>query len=650
MTKIQNKLICFSIVITAIFIASNVNAAIKSENYIIYDSVMHTFDGPAISNVSYSVSGNTTTVTWDTNVVADSYVVYDTDNSFATAKEQGMSAKTSTSHSVDVTGLEYSSTYYFRVKSTRINGGITTDTTTYSFSTGAAPTTPGEGEETPSSGGGGIIIIDKTDKGPPLITNVQISDITSDSATISWETDEDATSFVEYGETTSYGSTYGRWGTSTSHIVTLEGLSGSTLYHFRTLSSDSWGNVGYSDDFQFTTELGEGEEEEEEEVEEEPAETPTPEEIDETILAEATRRAIEFIRRLFPQVALNEITDPLEDITSLEDIVDFIPAPILLGEPRIDIGATEATIYWTTDIESDSQVAMAPDSGYNAEADEPYLQIIGNTDEYSTDHEVTIYGLEPDTLYHYQIRSKGRLGPAANSRDFTFRTNSEELTITSFFTQVIDDQTVVFKWVTNKEADSAVEFAPYLGNVLALDQSKTVRDTAISVIHEITISDFVGGTYYDVKLISIDNAGNVAQEVLSRFSTSEDDLPPEISHVKADSTVFLDRSDKIQTIISWTTNEPATSMVHYQEGVQASDAELAEKTTLNTNYTKEHVMVISKFKPGVVYSFRVESVDSGGNISISKLHTFMTAKKRESIIQIIMNILENTFGWVKNIF
>ena len=176
-----------------------------------------------------------------------------------------------------------------------------------------------------------------------------------------------------------------------------------------------------------------------------------------------------------------------------------------------------------------------------------------------------------------------------------------------------------------------------------------MRNNDFSTIHEIEIAEFTGGTLYDIELTSIDADGNVAQETLSRFSTAEDDLPPGITHIKAESTVFLDRGDRIQTVISWLTNEPATSRIYYQEGVHGGDVELAESTPLNTNYTKEHVMVISKFKPGIVYSFRVESVDSGGNTTLSQVYTFMTAKKKESIIQIILRILEETFGWVKRI-
>jgi hypothetical protein len=277
------------------------------------------------------------------------------------------------------------------------------------------------------------------------------------------------------------------------------------------------------------------------------------------------------------------------------------------------------------------------------------LLIVGNSEIQTTAHEVTIYNLAPDTTYHYQLRSRSNIGPTARSRDYIFRTSIEELQITSYFTQITDSETATFKWVTNKEADSAVRFAPYRGNVLAIDQSKTIRDNSLSVIHEITITEFEAGTFYDIELVSIDSLGNMATEIIPRFSTSEDDLPPIISHIKADSTVFLDRSNKIQTIISWLTNEPSTSRVYYQEGVHGGDINLAEKTELNTNYTKEHVMVITKFKPGIVYSFRVESIDSGGNTSISNVHTFMTAKQKESIIQIILRILEETFSWMKRI-
>ncbi|MCK5062120.1 fibronectin type III domain-containing protein [Candidatus Parcubacteria bacterium] len=612
-------------------VGAGAKAAMKSSSYIIYENIHHTFDGPIISSVSHSVDGVDATVVWNTNIVSDAYVIYSTDSSFAGSMEQGSSVKNNASHSVTLTGLTPETVYYYQVRSERINGGATTDTTPRSFTSGST-----DESTTPPSGGGGLLIIDKTDKAPPEITNVQTISVTNQTAVIVWETDEEATSFIEYGLSKDYGSTYGEWASSTKHSVALINLEPDSIYHLRAISSDGWGNVGYSGDIVITTIPGEGEEALPEEPvgEEEPG-----------IIENLASNALDFISRLFPEVSLNE----LSDIGSIDDLSGYIATPILIGEPMVEIGASEVTISWSTDIESNSLIALAPEQAYNPETPEPYQQIVGSPGVYTFSHEVTLHGLTPDTTYHFQLRSAARLGPTAHSRDFSFRTSIEELQIVSYLTQIIDNETAVFKWVTNKPANSAVTFTPYFNNVLGVDQQKTVKDNADTVVHEITINEFVGGTYYEVEMLSTDDRGNEARKILSRFSTTEDDLPPVISHIKADSTIFVDRSNKIQTIISWLTNEPSTSQVEYQEGVHGGNAKLSELTNLNMNYTKEHVMVVTKFKPGVVYSFRVKSVDSGDNLSSSKVHTFMTAKKKESIITIIMNILENTFGWLKKL-
>jgi hypothetical protein len=124
---------------------------------------------------------------------------------------------------------------------------------------------------------------------------------------------------------------------------------------------------------------------------------------------------------------------------------------------------------------------------------------------------------------------------------------------------------------------------------------------------------------------------------------------PISAYIKADSTVFVEDSGRTQTIISWYTNEPATSQVLYQEGVHGGRVELKDLTPVSFDYSKEHTVIINKLKPGTVYTFKVKSVDSGGNETISEAHTFMTAKKRESIFQVIMKILEDTFSWMRKL-
>jgi len=92
------------------------------------------------------------------------------------------------------------------------------------------------------------------EKEPPVISSVKATNITETGATISWTTDVEATSQVEYGATTSYVSqTTEDITLVTSHSVSLSGLTKGTLYHFRVKSKDVAGNPAVSEDSTFST-------------------------------------------------------------------------------------------------------------------------------------------------------------------------------------------------------------------------------------------------------------------------------------------------------------------------------------------------------------------------------------------------------------
>ncbi|MDE2172661.1 MAG: peptidoglycan-binding protein [Patescibacteria group bacterium] len=101
-----------------------------------------------------------------------------------------------------------------------------------------------------------------TPTGPaPTFAGVSASITSNTTVTISWATDLSATSQVEYGLTSAYGSNttldsnlYG------SHSVIISGLTPNTVYHYRALSMSSSGVLGQSNDMTFTM----------------PAPTPTP--------------------------------------------------------------------------------------------------------------------------------------------------------------------------------------------------------------------------------------------------------------------------------------------------------------------------------------------------------------------------------------
>ena len=98
------------------------------------------------------------------------------------------------------------------------------------------------------------IIAHFADTTPPVISGADISHVTESRATIKWETDELATSQVEYGTSDAYGSiTVLDEKLTTSHSVTLTELKPETTYHFRVKSQDAATNESVSEDYTFVT-------------------------------------------------------------------------------------------------------------------------------------------------------------------------------------------------------------------------------------------------------------------------------------------------------------------------------------------------------------------------------------------------------------
>jgi glucose/arabinose dehydrogenase len=89
---------------------------------------------------------------------------------------------------------------------------------------------------------------------PTTISNVQATGITANSATITWTTNNLADSQVNYGTTTSYGSsTPLNSSLVVNHSQQLTGLAGNTTYHYRVRSRDAGGTLVTSSDATLTT-------------------------------------------------------------------------------------------------------------------------------------------------------------------------------------------------------------------------------------------------------------------------------------------------------------------------------------------------------------------------------------------------------------
>jgi peroxiredoxin len=89
----------------------------------------------------------------------------------------------------------------------------------------------------------------QADTAPPTVTEVSVFRIEETSASITWVTNEPATSQVEYGISETYGKTSQLdEQLTTSHSVALTSLEPDALYHFKVKSTDAGGNEASSQD------------------------------------------------------------------------------------------------------------------------------------------------------------------------------------------------------------------------------------------------------------------------------------------------------------------------------------------------------------------------------------------------------------------
>ena len=94
-----------------------------------------------------------------------------------------------------------------------------------------------------------------SDNKAPLLSDVQVIYTTGATATIQWLTDEPATTEVDYGRTTSYGSNKSDSRKVQVHDITLTGLIDGTYYHFLAKSKDADNNISRWYDMTFYTKV-----------------------------------------------------------------------------------------------------------------------------------------------------------------------------------------------------------------------------------------------------------------------------------------------------------------------------------------------------------------------------------------------------------
>jgi hypothetical protein len=523
-----------------------------------------------------AVTDRTATIEWITDEPGNSLIQYGTvSSSWGGYGLSGSDSSMVLTHSLTLTGLDPSTTYYFQVGSTDASGnGPTTSGIDRNPSPELSFTTSG--------------VTDTV--APQIISPPTVSARTNTSATIEWTTDEPGNSVVQYGTTSAgwdgYSAIKSDANLVTKHVVTLIGLTPSTTYYFRVGSTDLSGNG--------------------------------------------------------PCTGTTDNNPSFETSFATMASADSM-APTISGVSVAAMTPSTALIKWTTEEPGNSVVKYASGS-----TEWQFFTLAKSDATMTTDHSVTLIGLDGSSTYYFRVGSTDASGngPDFNSNAsnpsgvFGFTTPAVEDTaapqISNTTVLTVTDSTAVITWNTDEPANSIVRYSdPGVSGYAwaTYPGSRTVSGTRTS--HSVTLTGLTGTTTYYFAVGSVDVSGNGPDlnsnpsnpSVVSSFATSgvSDTTGPVITGLEV-------VSSSTTAFVTWTTDEPANSVVEYKTTPGGSYTGTVNSGGVRTS----HGVLLTGLNASTSYFYRVSSTDAFGNRTNSDESSFLTSAPTDTTAPFII--------------
>lgn len=272
--------------------------------------------------------------------------------------------------------------------------------------------------------------------------------------------------------------------------------------------------------------------------------------------------------------------------------------PAISGVAVANITASSADVTWTTDEDASSQVDFGTDNGYGSSATTP---------GYSTGHAVALTGLTPGTLYHYRALSADPAGNVGASGDQTFWTLCEApvLSVSLARTGSSHQYEATLTWTASLNAAS---YTVYREDLL----TATVTSWSVTGTSYVDAFDAPQDFRYWVAAVN-GNADESPSNSVRVTTEPYDNTPPVL-------TITSVTPGQTQCVITWTTDEPATSSVMW--GLAGSGT--FTSTPVDSNLINDHSVTVIGLNPSTSYDFYAVSTDASGNTGQSATGQFTT--------------------------
>ena len=292
--------------------------------------------------------------------------------------------------------------------------------------------------------------------------------------------------------------------------------------------------------------------------------------------------------------------DAVSDVSMFRTRVPVPPVPAVITEGPLvrGIGQDRATMFWKTDVVSNSVVEY--------DVTETFSTSIVSDPDPVTDHSVTLTGLSESTTYFYRVSSSNLARLTTESDVFSFRTldapdeTPPSILELSFPVRTSDGFTMTFK--TDEIAGGQVIYTSPDGVEASRADPEFVQD------HSLSVDDLDSETTYVVLVRSTDPSGNVGESVPREVTTLEEEIVDDSAPVLDRPPSAAGTTHESATIV-WGTDEPATSVVAYG----TSEDDLSEEQGDPRRFKRGHSVRLTNLLSTQKYFFRIFSTDQFGN-------------------------------------
>lgn len=272
---------------------------------------------------------------------------------------------------------------------------------------------------------------------------------------------------------------------------------------------------------------------------------------------------------------------------------------ILLG----NVSKNQVTVIFKTLDGANGNMPLATKAIVEVFSDENYTKLARRTvaDDYAVTHIIPVDSLQEGEIYYIRVTAEDAALPAHVKS--------------------------VSSWGEENDPIKVYTTGNLITNCASPDDEQNSTDKNISgEKNEQSVASIPKSTEY---ANNEDNAGQ------------SDDASLFILNVMKEN--YLQPKNKVQTIISWSTSNPATAVLVYRGG----DLEGKKEVIIDEQMQSKHAAILTTLSAGMTYYFQVKSVDENGNVAISEEYSLKTPRPQSTIVEKISENFMSIFKQIK---